>query len=74
MCVCVCILLDEDLRIPGSGKTQIVPGVGASPKELDADLFQGLLLEASAGPFQGVQGQTACPSTSIPILVSPNSP
>lgn len=32
--VCVCVLLAENLRIPGSGKTQIPPGVRASPKKL----------------------------------------
>ena len=51
MCMCMYVFLAENLRIPGSGKNLLVPGVGASLKELDADLFQGLLLEACAGPF-----------------------
>lgn len=53
-CVRVCVSLAENLKIPGSGKNLLVLGVGASPKELDAVLFQALLLETSVGPFQGV--------------------
>lgn len=73
MCVCMYVFLAKNLKIPGSGKNLLVPGVGASLKELDADLFQGLLLEACAGPFQGFEGkQPALPGPSpfwsLPIL------
>ena len=71
MCVCTYVFLAENSRIPGSGKNLLVPG--GSLKELDADLFQRLLLEACAGPFQGFEGkQPALPGPSpfwsVPIL------
>lgn len=47
----MCVLLTENLRTAGYGKTQITLGVGIDQKELDAGLFQGFLLEAPAGLF-----------------------
>lgn len=37
----MCVFLAENVMIYGSGKIQIGPGAGISPKELDAGLFGG---------------------------------